>query len=197
MKICNTIRDIRTASRAARRTGMRLGLVPTMGALHEGHLSLIRAAKASCQVVVASIFVNPTQFGPNEDLARYPRPFERDRELLENEGVDLLFAPSVDEMYPSGAVTWVTAEELSAKLDGRSRPGHFRGVTTIVAKLFHAVEPDAAMLRQLRLALSHVRALSGSAEAIPLPDGSVDAVLAGNAMRAIARFGNRVAAAAG
>ena len=127
---------------------MRLGLVPTMGALHEGHLSLIRAAKASCQVVAASIFVNPTQFGPNEDLAKYPRPFARDRELLENEGVDLLFAPSVDEMYPSGAVTWVTVEELSGKLDGRSRPGHFRGVTTIVAKLFHAVEPDAALFGQ-------------------------------------------------
>jgi pantoate--beta-alanine ligase len=148
LKTCNTIRDIRAASRAARRTGMRLGLVPTMGALHEGHLSLIRAAKASCQVVAASIFVNPTQFGPNEDLARYPRPFERDRELLESEGVDLLFAPSVDEMYPSGAVTWVTVEDLSDKLDGRSRPGHFRGVTTIVAKLFHAVEPDAAFFGQ-------------------------------------------------
>lgn len=148
MQFCNTIRDMRAASRAARQAGARLGLVPTMGALHEGHLSLIRAAKASCQVVAASIFVNPTQFGPNEDLARYPRPFDRDRELLENEGVDLLFAPSVDEMYPSGAVTWVTVEELSGKLDGRSRPGHFRGVTTIVAKLFHAVEPDTAHFGQ-------------------------------------------------
>jgi pantoate--beta-alanine ligase len=127
---------------------MRLGLVPTMGALHEGHLSLVRAAKASCQVVAASIFVNPTQFGPSEDLARYPRPFERDRGLLDEEGVDLLFAPSVEEMYPRGAVTWVTVEELSGKLDGRSRPGHFRGVTTIVAKLFHAVEPDAAFFGQ-------------------------------------------------
>jgi pantoate--beta-alanine ligase len=148
MKVCDTIRDMRAASRAARRDGVRLGLVPTMGALHEGHLSLIRAAKASCHVVAASIFVNPTQFGPNEDLAKYPRPFERDRELLENEGVDLLFAPSVDEMYPSGAVTWVTVEELSGKLDGRSRPGHFRGVTTIVTKLFHAVEPDTAFFGQ-------------------------------------------------
>lgn len=127
---------------------MRLGLVPTMGALHEGHLSLVRAAKASCQIVAASIFVNPTQFGPNEDLARYPRPFERDCKLLENEGVDLLFAPSVEEMYPRGTLTWVTVEELSDKLDGRSRPGHFRGVTTIVAKLFHAVEPDAAFFGQ-------------------------------------------------
>lgn len=148
MKTCNTIRDMRAASRAARRAGMRLGLVPTLGALHEGHLSLIRAAKTSCPVVAASIFVNPTQFGPDEDLAKYPRPFERDRELLENEGVDLLFAPPVEEMYPSGAVTWVTVEDLSHKLDGRSRPGHFRGVTTIVTKLFHAIEPDAAFFGQ-------------------------------------------------
>jgi pantoate--beta-alanine ligase len=148
LKTYNTIRDMRAASRAARRTGLRLGLVPTMGALHEGHLSLIRAAKASCQAVAASIFVNPTQFGPNEDLAKYPRPLERDRELLENEGVDLLFAPPVDEMYPNGTPTWVTVEGLSDKLDGRSRPGHFRGVTTIVTKLFHAVEPDAAFFGQ-------------------------------------------------
>ena len=119
-----------------------------MGALHEGHLSLVRAAKASCDVVAASIFVNPTQFGPNEDLAKYPRSFERDRELLEREGVELLFAPTVEEMYPAGAVTWVTVEGLSGKLDGRSRPGHFRGVTTVVAKLFHIVEPDAAFFGQ-------------------------------------------------
>jgi len=148
LKTYNTIRDMQAASRAARRTGLRLGLVPTMGALHEGHLSLMRAAKASSQVVAASIFVNPTQFGPNEDLAKYPRPLERDRELLENEGVDLLFAPPVDEMYPNGTPTWVTVEDLSDKLDGRSRPGHFRGVTTIVTKLFHAVEPDAAFFGQ-------------------------------------------------
>jgi pantoate--beta-alanine ligase len=122
--------------------------VPTMGALHEGHLSLVRAARASSDVVAASIFVNPTQFGPTEDLAKYPRSFERDRELLEREGVELLFAPSVEEMYPAGAVTWVTVEELSGKLDGRSRPGHFRGVTTVVAKLFHIVEPDVAFFGQ-------------------------------------------------
>jgi pantoate--beta-alanine ligase len=139
---------MRATSRAARRGGKRLGLVPTMGALHEGHLSLTRAARASCGTVVASIFVNPTQFGPNEDLARYPRPFDRDRELLEQEGVDILFKPTVEEMYPSGGVTWVTVEELSGKLDGRSRPGHFRGVTTVVAKLFHIIEPDAAFFGQ-------------------------------------------------
>jgi pantoate--beta-alanine ligase len=119
-----------------------------MGALHEGHLSLVRAARDRCDVVAASIFVNPTQFGPNEDLAKYPRDFEHDRELLEKEGVGLLFAPSVEEMYPPGAVSWVTVEGLSDRLDGRSRPGHFRGVTTVVAKLFHLVEPDAAFLGQ-------------------------------------------------
>ena len=119
-----------------------------MGALHEGHLSLVRAAKKQTDIVAASIFVNPTQFGPNEDFSKYPRTFERDCELLKNEGVDLLFAPSAEEMYPRGAVTWVTVEGLSDKLDGRSRPGHFRGVTTVVAKLFHVVEPDVAFFGQ-------------------------------------------------
>jgi pantoate--beta-alanine ligase len=148
MKICNTIEDMRTSCRAAKHRGKRLGFVPTMGALHEGHLSLVRTARASCDAVAASIFVNPTQFGPNEDLTKYPRTFERDRELLEKEGVELLFAPSVEEMYPAGAVTWITVEGLSGKLDGRSRPGHFRGVTTVVAKLLHIVEPDAAFFGQ-------------------------------------------------
>jgi pantoate--beta-alanine ligase len=119
-----------------------------MGALHQGHLSLVRAAHQATDVIVASIFVNPTQFGPNEDLAKYPRSFERDCELLEREGVEWLFAPSVEEMYPSGAVTWVVVEELSNKLDGRSRPGHFRGVTTVVSKLFHIVEPNVAFFGQ-------------------------------------------------
>ncbi|MGA8270482.1 MAG: pantoate--beta-alanine ligase [Candidatus Sulfotelmatobacter sp.] len=144
MKICNTIQDMRAACRGARRSGKRLGFVPTMGALHEGHLSLVRAARAACDVVAASIFVNPAQFGPTEDLAKYPRTFERDRELLEKESVAFLFVPSVEEMYPAGDVTWVTVDGLSDKLDGRSRPGHFRGVATVVAKLFHVVEPDAA-----------------------------------------------------
>jgi pantoate--beta-alanine ligase len=148
LKIRTTIHDMRSASHAARQSGKRIGFVPTMGALHEGHLSLVRAARTSSDVVVASIFVNPTQFGPNEDLAKYPRSFERDCEMLEREGVDFVFAPSVEEMYPAGAVTWVTVEELSSKLDGRSRPGHFRGVTTVVAKLFHIVEPDKAFFGQ-------------------------------------------------
>jgi pantoate--beta-alanine ligase len=148
MKVCNTIEEIRALCRAERSRGKRLGFVPTMGALHEGHLSLVRAAKASCDIVAASIFVNPTQFGINEDLTKYPRNFERDRALLEEEGVKFLFAPSVKEMYPAGAVTWVTVEGLSDKLDGRSRSGHFRGVTTVVGKLFHIVEPNAAFFGQ-------------------------------------------------
>ena len=119
-----------------------------MGALHEGHLSLVRAAKAQCDAVAVSIFVNPTQFGPTEDLSKYPRQFDRDCRLLEKEGVDILFAPPVEEIYPNGAVTWVLVEGLSEKLDGRSRPGHFRGVTTIVAKLFHILEPEAAFFGQ-------------------------------------------------
>ena len=108
LKIYTTIDDMRTRFACGARRGERLGFVPTMGALHEGHLSLVRAARASCDVVAASIFVNPTQFGPKEDLAKYPRSFERDLEMLEREGVELLFAPSVEEMYPAGAVTWVT-----------------------------------------------------------------------------------------
>ena len=148
MKIHTTINSLRAESRAARVAGKRIGFVPTMGALHDGHLSLIRAAKSRCDLVVASIFVNPTQFGPNEDLAKYPRTFERDCQLLEKENADLLFAPTVEEMYPQDAVTWVTVEGLSEKLDGRSRPGHFRGVTTVVAKLFHIVEPDIAFFGQ-------------------------------------------------
>jgi pantoate--beta-alanine ligase len=148
MNICPTIAEMRASCRAIHRNGKRLGLVPTMGALHEGHLSLVRAARALCDAVAASIFVNPAQFGPSEDFNKYPRSFERDCELLEREGVDLLFAPSVQEMYPAGAVTYVTVEGLSEKLCGKSRPGHFRGVTTVVAKLFHIVEPDLAFFGQ-------------------------------------------------
>ena len=146
MKICSTISQARTACSGANRK--RLGLVPTMGALHEGHLSLVRAARAQCDAVAVSIFVNPTQFGPAEDLSKYPHQFDRDCRLLEDEAVDILFAPSVEEIYPGGAITWVTVEGLSEKLDGRSRPGHFRGVTTIVSKLFHIIEPAAAFFGQ-------------------------------------------------
>src|SRR5690349_3031317 len=148
MNIHTTVDGLRSDLCSARAQGRRIGLVPTMGALHEGHLSLMRAARAACDVVVATIFVNPTQFGPNEDLSKYPRSFEHDCDLLKKENVDLVFAPSVDEMYPQGSVTWVTVEGLSDKLDGKSRPEHFRGVTTVVAKLFHIVEPDTAFFGQ-------------------------------------------------
>src|SRR6202161_4582359 len=119
MKVCHSIEEMRAASRTVRRAGKSLGLVPTMGALHEGHLSLVRAAKAQCDAVGVSIFVNPTQFGPSEDLSKYPRQFAHDCRLLENDGVDILFAPPVEEIYPGGDVTWVWVEGLSEKLDGR------------------------------------------------------------------------------
>jgi len=148
VKVCATIPEARAACCDARTSRKRLGLVPTMGALHEGHLSLVRAAKVQCDAVAVSIFVNPTQFGPAEDLSKYPRQFDRDCRLLEKEGVEILFAPAVEEIYPGGAVTWVVVEGLSEKLDGRSRRGHFRGVTTIVSKLFHIIEPDDAFFGQ-------------------------------------------------
>jgi pantoate--beta-alanine ligase len=156
MKICKTIDEMRSGTREAHRAGKRLGFVPTMGALHEGHLSLVRAAKSACDVVAVSIFVNPLQFGPTEDLAKYPRTFERDAGLLEREAVDILFCPTPNEMYPAGAVTYVTVEGLSDKLCGRSRPGHFHGVTTVVAKLFHIVEPDKAFFGQKDAAQSTI-----------------------------------------
>jgi pantoate--beta-alanine ligase len=139
---------MRAACREMRAAGKRLGFVPTMGALHAGHLSLVRAAKARCDAVAVSIFVNPTQFGPKEDLAKYPRTFASDCAALEKEGVDSILAPTAEEMYAAGETTWVTVEGLSEKLDGRSRPGHFRGVTTVVSKLFHIVEPDVAFFGQ-------------------------------------------------
>ena len=148
MQILNTIAELRAWLRAARRQGQSVGLVPTMGALHEGHISLVRAAKASCDVVVASIFVNPTQFGPNEDFTRYPRTFEADCDLLRAEGVHAVFAPSAQEMYPAGSATFVEVAGLSDRLDGNSRPGHFRGVATVVSKLFIAAEPDRAFFGQ-------------------------------------------------
>ena len=148
MLIFKTVREAQSACAQLRGEGRILGLVPTMGALHEGHLSLVRAAHAECDVVAASIFVNPTQFGPNEDFSKYPRTFDEDCALLEREGVDLLFAPSVEEMYPAGASTFVVVEGVSERLDGASRPGHFRGVTTVVSKLFHVTVPHKAYFGQ-------------------------------------------------
>jgi pantoate--beta-alanine ligase len=148
MQILRTTTEMKSACRQMQRTGKTLGFVPTMGALHEGHLSLVRASKARCDATAVSIFVNPLQFGPSEDLATYPRTLERDSKLLDELGVDLLFVPAAEEMYPAGATTYVLVEELSDKLDGASRPGHFRGVATAVAKLFAIIRPDFAFFGQ-------------------------------------------------
>lgn len=145
MRIVSTLKELRGALEEMPRP---LGLVPTMGYLHEGHLSLARTAREGCSSTVVSIFVNPTQFGPGEDLEAYPRNMERDLELLEKEGVDLVWAPTAEEMYPEGFQTWVQVEEVAKPLEGSMRPGHFRGVTTIVAKLFNAVQPDRAYFGQ-------------------------------------------------
>jgi len=150
MRILRTVAELRRWSRALRVAGGNtLGLVPTMGALHAGHAALIRAARASSTHVVVSLFVNPTQFGPNEDYARYPRAFEADCALAAAEGADVLFAPTVEKLYPNGPnSTFVEVPTLSDRLDGQSRPGHFRGVATVVAKLFIAAEPDRAYFGQ-------------------------------------------------
>lgn len=143
----NIISDIaamqQTASRL-RREGKTLGVVPTMGYFHEGHLSLMRRARAECDAVIVTLFVNPTQFGPHEDFSSYPRDFERDCQLAEAEGVDILFTPTTEAMYPNGYETYVQVEKLTQPLCGASRPGHFRGVTTIVAKLFNITQPHRA-----------------------------------------------------
>lgn len=151
MQIYDTVAAMRHACRAVQRKHDEhhfLGLVPTMGALHAGHLSLVQRARRECECVAATIFVNPLQFAPGEDFERYPRDAEADCLLLEAGGVDLLFLPSVEEMYPSGAKSTVDVADLSERLDGAYRPGHFRGVATVVAKLFHIVEPDAAYFGQ-------------------------------------------------
>jgi pantoate--beta-alanine ligase len=148
VRVLTSIAEARSASRTARASGKTIGLVPTMGALHAGHLSLVEAARKSCDVVTVSIFVNPTQFGPNEDFARYPRTFDEDCRLLEQAGVDFVFAPPVQEMYPPGVSTFVDVGSVAERLDGVSRPGHFRGVATVVAKLFHIVAPDLAFFGQ-------------------------------------------------
>ncbi len=140
--------EITAISKEARRAGKRVGFVPTMGALHQGHMSLVRAARAQSDLVIVSIFVNPTQFGPKEDFAKYPRTLEQDRALLASDKVDYVFAPSVEEIYPKDSSTWVAVESISERLDGRSRPGHFRGVSTVVSKLFNIVQPDLAFFGQ-------------------------------------------------
>ncbi|UCC97291.1 MAG: pantoate--beta-alanine ligase [Phycisphaerales bacterium] len=148
MEVAETIESVRSLVRAARDEGKKIGLVPTMGALHIGHISLIEAAAKNCDFVAVSIFVNPTQFSPGEDLEKYPRPLEADLEMCQRAGVDVVFAPASDVIYPGENLTWVTVEKLTEPLCGRSRPGHFRGVTTICAKLFNIVAPDVAYFGQ-------------------------------------------------
>ncbi len=148
MKIVRTIEKIRKIAAKAKSTGKKIGFVPTMGALHEGHFSLIKAAKKQTSFVVVSIFVNPTQFGPGEDLAKYPRPFKKDAIACKKLGVDIIFAPTVKQMYPEKNITWVNVEKLSGPLCGKSRPGHFRGVATVCSKLFNIVGPDIAFFGQ-------------------------------------------------
>jgi pantoate--beta-alanine ligase len=145
MKTVTTLSDLRAERRLLSGS---VGFVPTMGFLHAGHISLVDTARAECDSVVATIFVNPTQFGPNEDLAKYPRDLSRDLALLEAAGVDLVWTPTEDVMYPSGFQTWVQVDALTRRLEGETRPGHFRGVTTVVAKLFNAVAPDRAYFGQ-------------------------------------------------
>lgn len=148
MQIAQTKDQIRQHVAQARTEGKTVGLVPTMGALHVGHISLIEAAAERCDDIVVSIFVNPTQFGPGEDFDAYPRPLEADIEICRAYGVAAVFAPTATEMYPRQALTWVTVEKLTGPLCGRSRPGHFRGVTTVCAKLFNIVGPDVAFFGQ-------------------------------------------------
>lgn len=161
-------------SREQKRSGARIGFVPTMGFLHEGHLQLVDAAKAHSDRVVLSIFVNPTQFGPGEDLDRYPRDLERDLRLAAERGVDLCFTPSVEAIYPEGDQTSVVVTELTRGLCGPFRPGHFRGVTTVVAKLFNLVDPDVAVFgekdfQQLRILERMVRDLKFPLEILAVP----------------------------
>lgn len=149
MEIVKSPREMRAAAEEFRRgENSSLGLVPTMGYFHEGHLSLMRRARADCQRVVVSLFVNPTQFGPGEDLVRYPRDFERDRELATAEGVDVMFVPDDADMYPEGYAAYVDVDRLTAGLCGARRPGHFRGVATVVAKLLNICRPTAAYFGQ-------------------------------------------------
>ena len=148
MEIINRRQRMSSVARKIRREDRTIGLVPTMGALHEGHLSLVREARRMCDVVVVSIFVNPAQFGPGEDYEKYPRDLTNDTKLLTDYNVDYIFAPTADEMYPKGFATYVTVEGLSEQLEGSSRPGHFRGVATVVTILLNTVRPDFAFFGQ-------------------------------------------------
>jgi pantoate--beta-alanine ligase len=174
MKIYRKLLPLQKDIPQLKRKNKTIGLVPTMGALHEGHLSLIRQARKENQILAVSIFVNPKQFGPQEDYLRYPRPFAKDRKLCQKEKVDILFVPSVKEMYPEGYLTYVQVEKMSEKLCGKFRPGHFRGVATVVAKLFNLIQPDRAYFgekdfQQLQIIKKMVKDLNLPIEIIPCP----------------------------
>jgi len=148
MEVVRTIESVRDLVKTARSRGKKIGLVPTMGALHIGHISLIKAAVKGCDFVVVSIFVNPTQFSPGEDFERYPRPIDADMEICKEAGVDVVFTPTTEQMYQKENLTWVNVEKLTEQLCGRCRPGYFRGVTTVCAKLFNIVGSDFAYFGQ-------------------------------------------------
>jgi len=148
MQIIRSPKVMRNICAGLKRKGRIIGFVPTMGYLHKGHVNLIRIAKKKADVLVVSIFVNPTQFGPKEDFTKYPRDFKRDGFLLDKEGCNFVFAPRIKEMYPEGYLTYVNVEKITHKLEGAIRPGHFQGVTTVVAKLFNIVQPDVAVFGQ-------------------------------------------------
>jgi pantoate--beta-alanine ligase len=171
MEVIHTVEWMKQVSRAAQAEGRVIGFVPTMGALHEGHFSLVRAARRNCSPLVVSIFVNPRQFGPSEDFDRYPRRLEEDRAALETLGVDYLFLPAASEMYPQNFRTAVTVERLGDRLEGRTRPGHFRGVATVVLKLLQIVQPRFAYFgrkdaQQERIIRQMVRDLALDAEIV-------------------------------
>lgn len=174
MRVIETIAAMKQQMRAWRQAGQSVGLVPTMGYFHEGHLSLMRQARTDNDVVVVTLFVNPTQFGPNEDLERYPRDFQGDCQRAEEVGVDVLFAPPIEEMYPPGYCTYVHVEGLTDHLCGASRPGHFRGVATVVLKLLHIIPADRAYFgekdfQQWRVIQQMVTDLNLDVEIVPMP----------------------------
>ena len=182
METLHTVKDMQAASAAAKRAGRRVALVPTMGALHEGHMALMRAARDQGATVVVSVYVNPTQFGAGEDFKHYPRNLDADCQLCEREGVATVFAPSDEEMYPGGnTTTWVEETKLATQFEGEKRPGHFRGVCTVVAKLFNIVQPDLAAFgqkdfQQLKVVQRMVRDLRYLIDIVPVatvrePDG--------------------------
>ena len=173
MKVFNTVKEVREAVAAAKARGKSVGFVPTMGALHEGHMTLVRTSRAMCDFTVVSVFVNPTQFGPTEDFDKYPRTLSADAEKCEKEGVDVIFAPAPSEMYPEGYDGWVTVGGVTEVLEGEARPTHFRGVTTVCTKLFNITGADKACFgrkdyQQLCVIKKTVRDLNMAVEIVPV-----------------------------